>query len=75
LDRKIYDAMKERRISTLDLHAVLDKLGIVIPQRTLQEHLNNNFTKVDDTRLKSVALKMIENYDNFIGKMKEKLTC
>jgi hypothetical protein len=73
LDRKIYYEMKDRRISTLDLHYVLEKIGIVIPKRTLQYHLDNNFRTTTDDRLMYVARYMIRNYDNLVEELTDKI--
>lgn len=73
VERKTYNAMKSRRISTLDLNAVLAKVGIDISQRTLQAHLDNEFGSTDDETPKKVALMMIENYDAMIINIKEKI--
>jgi len=73
LDRRTYDAMKSRRISTLDLNAVLTKVGIEMSQRTLQAHLDNEFSSTDDERPKKVALMMIKSYDAMIINIKEEI--
>jgi hypothetical protein len=73
LDRKVYYRMKERRISTLDLHHVLKSIGIEIPQRTLQYHLDSNFKTTIDDRLKFVADEMIKNYDELITNLSKKI--
>lgn len=70
-ERRVYEAMKSRRISTLDLNAVLERIGIVIPQRTLQYHLDNDFASTDDERPKKVALMMIQMYDQMVKEIKE----
>lgn len=70
-ERKTYEAMKSRRISTLDLNAVLAKVGIEMSQRTLQAHLDNDFASTDDERPKKVALMMIQKYDQMVKEIKE----
>lgn len=72
LDRTVYNELKERRVSTLDLHSILQKIGIVIPQRTLQYHLDNNFRTTTDDRLKAVAGEIIKNYDELINNLSKK---
>lgn len=73
LDRRVYYEMKERRISTLDLHYVLEKVGITIPKRTLQYHLDNDFRTTTDDRLMYIARYMIRDFDNLIEDLKEKV--
>jgi hypothetical protein len=73
LDRRVYYSMKDRRISTLDLHSALEKVGVDIPKRTLQYHLDNDFRTTTDERLKYVATYMIRNYDNLIEELKNKV--
>ena len=72
LDRKMYDLMKSRRISTLDLHEVLKKAGVDIPQRTLQHHLNHDLKTTDDERIKTTIVHMVKNYDDMVESLKEK---
>jgi hypothetical protein len=72
LDRSMYDLMKSRRISTLDLHQALEKAGVVIPQRTLQHHLNHDLKTTDDERIKKAIIHMVKNYDDMIVSLKEK---
>lgn len=72
LDRKMYDLMKSRRISTLDLCEVLKKAGVDIPQRTLQHHLNHDLKTTDDERIKTTIVHMVKTYDKMIDELKEK---
>jgi hypothetical protein len=73
LDRKVYYAMKDCRISTLDLHSVLEKVGVIIPKRTLQYHLDNDFRTTTDDRLVYVAKYMIRNYENLVEELTNKI--
>jgi len=70
LDRKVYNSMKERRISTLDLHYVLEKVGITFSKRTLQHHLDNDFRTTTDDRIKNIAIAMVKNHDELIEELK-----
>jgi len=72
-ERKIYKLMKQRDISTLDLHRALKRVGVVIPQKTLQTQLNNDFENAKDNRLKIVALEMLKSYDNMIENLKKRM--
>ena len=72
LDRKMYDLMKSRRISTLDLCEVLKKVGVDIPQRTLQHHLNHDLKTTDDERIKTAIVHMVKTYDDMVEELKDK---
>jgi hypothetical protein len=72
LERKMYDLMKSRRISTLDLCEVLKKVGVDIPQRTLQHHLNHDLKTTDDDRIKDTIVHMVRTYDDMIDELKNK---
>jgi hypothetical protein len=72
-ERKIYSSMKERRISTLDLHRMLSEVGIDVAKRTLQTYLNDDFKKCNDGRLKTVALTMIKGHDELKENIKTKI--
>lgn len=70
-ERPTFDAMKLRDISTLMLCRMLEQVGVDIPQRTLQHHLDNEFKTTTDDRLKKVAKAMINNHDNLVEKLKK----
>lgn len=70
-DRKIYSEMKRRRISTLDLHYMLELVGITISKKTLQNYINNEFLTAKNEKIKVVALKMIEGYDELVEQIKK----
>jgi hypothetical protein len=72
-ERKIYSSMKERKISTLDLHEMLSKVGIDVAKRTLQTYLDDDFEKCGDSRLKTVALSMVKGYDELKESIKLKI--
>lgn len=71
-ERKMYNLMKSRRISTLDLKHVLDKVGFSIPQRTLQHHLDHDLDTTDDERIKTAIVHMVSSYDKMMDELKEK---
>lgn len=67
----IYKLMKQRDIGTLDLHRVLNRIGIKIPQKTLHTYIKSDFKNAKNPKLKVVALEMIKNYDELIINLKE----
>lgn len=69
-ERELYDKLKERGISTLQLHRVLKEVGIDVPQRTLQYYLDSNMEKCTDDRIDTVANRLIKSYDNTVYKLK-----
>ena len=72
LSRKMYDLMKSRRISTLDLHKALGNAGMHIPKRTLQHHLNHDLKTTADDRIEKAIVHMVKNYDDMIEGLKVK---
>jgi hypothetical protein len=74
MERIYYQQMKENRISTLDLNAVLQEVGVVIPQRTLQHHLDHNLETTIDDRIRQVMNLMIENRKDFITNLKKRMS-
>lgn len=74
MERIYYQQMKENRISTLDLNAVLQEVGVVIPQRTLQHHLDHNLETTIDDRIRQVMNLMIQNRKDFITNLKKRMS-
>jgi len=72
-DRKLYDTMKALNISTLEVHRILGEIGITIPQRTLQSHLDNAFATCEDGRIEVVINKIVTNKVKLIEDLKESL--
>lgn len=73
MERIYYQQMKENRISTLDLNAVLQEVGVIIPQRTLQHHLDHNLETTIDDRIRQVMNLMIQNRKDFIATLKKRI--
>jgi hypothetical protein len=71
-ERVIYKLMKQRDISTLDLHRTLKRVGVFIPQKTLHTQLSRNFDNSKEPMLKEVALEMIKSYDDMIERLKNR---
>ena len=69
-ERKLYDKMKSRNISTLQLHRVLSEIGIDIPKRTLQYYLDSNMLKCSDDRIEKVANFLIKSMDKIVLNLK-----
>lgn len=67
----IYKLLKQRDISTLDLHRTLARVGVVVSKKTLHTYLKDDFENARDERLKVVALEMLKNYDDLITKLKK----
>lgn len=70
IKRNLYDKLKKRNISTLQLNRVLSEVGIDIPQRTLQYYLDSDMKKCNDDRIETVANYLIKNHDTIIYKLK-----
>lgn len=70
--REIYETMKSRNISTLDLWRILQELGFDVKKRTLQNYIDSNFVKANDDRLKKITVDIIKNQDELIKKLKNK---
>jgi hypothetical protein len=69
-ERKLYEKMKSRNISTLQLHRVLNEVGIDIPKRTLQYYLDSDMLKCSDERIEKVANFLIKSFDKTILNLK-----
>tara|TARA_R110000772_G_scaffold47429_7_gene108457 strand:+ start:4612 stop:4851 length:240 start_codon:yes stop_codon:yes gene_type:complete len=67
----IYKLMKQRYIGTLDLHRVLNRIGVEVPQKTLHTYIKSDFKNAKNPELKEVALEMIKNYDKLITNLKK----
>ena len=67
----IYKLMKQRDIGTLDLHRVLNRIGVEVPQKTLHTYIKSDFKNAKNPELKEVALEMIKNYDKLITNLKK----
>lgn len=72
-ERKLYNTMRSCHISTLDVHRILGEIGIEIPQRTLQFHLDNDMSTCNDDRIEQVINKMIVEYKKLITNLKKSL--
>ena len=73
MERVYYQQMKSNRISTLDLNAVLQEVGVLIPQRTLQYHLDHNLETTVDDRIRQVINLMIKSRQDFITNLKARM--
>jgi|31_taG_2_1085359.scaffolds.fasta_scaffold02453_9 hypothetical protein len=69
-NRRLYDRMKSRNISTLQLHRVLNEIDIHIPKRTLQYYLDSDMLKCKDDRVQKVADFLIKSFDETILNLK-----
>ena len=72
-ERVIYKLMKQRDISTLDLHRTLKRVGVKVSPKTLHTYLKDDFENAKDGRLKTVALEMLKSYDDLIENLKNKI--
>ena len=66
MNRPTYDELKKRGYSTLDFNRILKEVGITISNKSLQNHLDSNFSTTTDDRLRKIANNIISNYDNLI---------
>ena len=67
--RKYYTSLKDRGISILFVHRFLSAAGVIIPQRTLQYHIDNDFLKCKDDALESKIKLIISEYNNLVTKL------
>lgn len=60
---KRHDRMKQRGISTLEVHRVLEENGIHVSKRTLHEHLERGVLDTTNETAASVIDYLIKRYD------------
>lgn len=70
-ERKLYNTMRACHISTLDVHRILGEIGIEIPKRTLQFHLDSDMNTCNDARIEQVISKMIVEHKKLITNLKK----
>lgn len=69
-ERKLYNTMRSCHISTLDVHWILGEVGIEMPKRTLQHHLDNDMTTCKDERVEKVINKLIVEHKKLLTSLK-----
>lgn len=59
----LLEKMKQRGISTLEVHRVLEENGIHVSKRTLHDHLERDVLSVTNETAASVIDYLIKRYD------------
>lgn len=69
--RILYNELKSRGISTLDVNKKLNILGIQISSRSLQNHIDSDMKSCKDERILKIIKAMIDHHDEFFVKFKK----
>lgn len=72
-DRHMFKELKRRNISSLFVNQILEKVGITISDKTLQNYLNSDMETCKNPIIPVIIRKVIDNYDNTVKEIKEKL--
>lgn len=76
--RKLYERMKKHRISTIDVKIHLEEAGLNIPERTLQNYLDQDMVHSKKERVKLVEKainKIIANKKELVNDLKTMVLC
>ena len=72
-ERYYYYELKKRNLSVLHVRDILEKIGVIIPQRTLQENIDRNLEGCKYPVVKEVIETLIKNHDNTVEAFKKRV--
>lgn len=72
-ERVLYNRMRKCHISTLDVHRVLQEIGIDICKRSVQNYLDSDMATCTDDRVKKVIIKMIRTHEKMVKNLKKEV--